>query len=51
MAQRDGALGAVAKAHGGDGVLIKSDAVQYLGTFTIGNASTALTNTLAFTQS
>jgi hypothetical protein len=49
MAQRDGALAAVAKAHGGDGVLIQSDAVQYLGTFTTGNAATTLTNTSAFT--
>jgi hypothetical protein len=49
MAQRDGALATVAKAHGGDGVLIQSDAVQYLGTFTTGNAATTLTNASAFT--
>jgi hypothetical protein len=29
MAQRDGALAAVAKAHGGDGVLIQSDCSVY----------------------
>jgi hypothetical protein len=49
MAQRDSALAAAAKAHGGDGVLIQSDAVQYLGTVTTGSASTTYGNTSAFT--
>jgi hypothetical protein len=49
MAQRDSALAAVAKQHGGDGVLIQSDVVQYAGSVTSGNAFTTFGAGSAFT--
>jgi hypothetical protein len=49
MAQRDPTLAAVAKQHGGDGVLIQSDAAQYAGSVTTGNAFTTYGGGSAFT--
>jgi len=40
MAQRNPKLAAIAKQQGGDGVLIQSDAAQYMGSITMGNAFT-----------
>jgi hypothetical protein len=40
MAQRNPKLAATAKEQGGDGVLIQSDAAQYMGSITTGNAFT-----------
>jgi hypothetical protein len=40
MAQRNSTLATLAKQHGGDGVLIQSDAAQYMGSITTGNAFT-----------
>jgi hypothetical protein len=40
MAQRNPKLAAIAKQQGGDGVLIHSDAAQYMGSITTGNAFT-----------
>jgi hypothetical protein len=40
MARRNAKLAEVAKQQGGDGVLIQSDAAQYMGSLTTGNAFT-----------
>jgi hypothetical protein len=42
MAQRNPKLAATAKQQGGDGVLIQSDAAQYMGSITTGNAFTTV---------
>ena len=45
MAQRNPRLAAIAKQQGGDGVLIQSDAAQYVGSITTGNVFTGPTLT------
>jgi hypothetical protein len=46
MARRNAKLAEVAKQQGGDGVLIQSDAAQYMGSVTTGNAYTTMSGNL-----